>query len=126
MIDLLSADKKEKVDSEITALISIYDPEETKVKTAQFLAVGWDKKLHIWEDPASVENQSPEEEQNWCKDWPNKTSPQVHQFDIMTCTFHLKTTLIFTGGVDGTLVAWNLDTGFARYHLHQRDDTMTH
>lgn len=34
LIDLLSADKKERVDSEITALISIYDPDELKVKTA--------------------------------------------------------------------------------------------
>jgi WD40 repeat protein len=50
--ELTSAEKKEKVDSEITSFISIFDPEGKKVKTAQFLAVGWDKKLHIWEDPS--------------------------------------------------------------------------
>jgi len=42
----------------------------------------------------------------------------------MSCIFHLKSALIFTGSVDGALVAWNLDTGFARYHLHERDPTM--
>ena len=50
--ELLNAEKKEKVDSEITSLISIFDPEGKKVKTALFMAVGWDKKLHIWEDPS--------------------------------------------------------------------------
>ncbi len=125
--ELLSADKKEKVDSEITSLISINDPEKKKVKTAQFLAVGWDKKLHIWEDPADCDENKgddAEDEQNWCRDWPTKTQPLVHHHDIMTCVFHLQTALIFTGSVDGTLIAWNLDTGFARYHLHERDPTM--
>jgi len=41
----------------------------------------------------------------------------------MSCTFDLAKTLIFTGGVDGTIVGWNLDTGFARYYLHEYDPT---
>lgn len=122
--ELLSADRKEKVDSEITSLISIWDPDKKKVKTAQFLAVGWDKKLHIWDDPADEENKDGEDEQNWCHDWPSKTSPPVHKHDIMSCIFYLRLALVFTGSVDGTLVAWNLDTGFARYYLHERDASM--
>ena len=46
--ELLSADEKPKVDTEITGLISIFDPKKKKVKAPCFLAVGWDKKLHIW------------------------------------------------------------------------------
>ena len=42
--------------------------------------------------------------------------------DIMSCTFDLTNLFIFTGGVDGTLIAWNLDTGFARYYLHENDN----
>lgn len=31
--------------------------------------------------------------------------------------------LIFTGGVDGTIFGWNFETKFARYPLHEWDDT---
>ena len=41
----------------------------------------------------------------------------------MSCTFDLKNLLIFTGGVDGALIGWNFDTKFARYYLHQWDET---
>jgi len=121
--DLLSEDRKEIVDTEITCLISIFDPDGKKVKTPQFLAVGWDKKLHIWGDPADEENGGDEEE-NWCSDWPSKNAPLIHKHDIMSCIFFLRLALVFTGGLDGTLIAWNLDTGFARYYLHDRDPTM--
>jgi WD40 repeat protein len=40
-----------KVDSEITALTCVFDPEDEKhEKTASIIAVGWDKKVFIWED----------------------------------------------------------------------------
>lgn len=52
MKELLSADEKPRVDTEITALISIFDHNKKKVKAPCFLAVGWDKKLHIWPDAA--------------------------------------------------------------------------
>ena len=94
------------------------------MKTAQFLAVGWDKKLHIWEDPANEDDKDADDDKKTCRDWPSKTSPPVHKHDIMSCIFFLKLALVFTGGLDGTLVAWNLDTGFARYNLHERDHTM--
>jgi WD40 repeat protein len=128
LIELLSADEKQKVDTEITALISIHDTdrEHPKVKAPCFLAVGWDKKLHIWLDPAYNNNGGDDGEDDdavSCKDLPAAKSPEVHKNDIMSCTFDLKKTLIFTGGVDGTIVAWNLDTGFARYYLHEYDPT---
>ena len=49
----------------------------------------------------------------------------VHKHDIMSCTFDLKWLLIFTGGVDGTIVGWNYDTKFARYEMHKGDPTCT-
>lgn len=130
--DLLSADEKPKVDTEITGLISIHDPPRKKdqkdyiqkVKNPCFLAVGWDKKLHIWIDPAHNEDDDGEDDDAIsCRDLPATTPPYVHQNDIMSCTFDVKTMLIFTGGVDGSIVAWNLETGFARYYLHEYDPT---
>ncbi len=110
--DLLSADEKYKVDTEITALISIHDPGMTKVKAPYFLAVGWDKKLHIWQDPAHGNDQGGDDEDgpNPCRDLPAVTPPYIHKEDIMSCTFDIQTLLIFTGGVDGTIIGWNFET----------------
>lgn len=41
----------------------------------------------------------------------------------MSCTFDIQTLLIFTGGVDGTIVGWNFETQFARHYMHEWDDT---
>lgn len=122
--DLLSADEKPKVDTEITALISIHDHTGQKVKAPCFLAVGWDKKLHIWLDPAHPNNAGggdEEEDAISCKDLPAVVPPYVHHHDIMSCTFDIKCMLIFTGGVDGTIIGWNFETQFPRYHLHEFD-----
>ena len=43
----------------------------------------------------------------------------------MSCTFDLEKLLIFTGGVDGTIIGWNYETKFARYKLHELDQTCT-
>ena len=118
----------QRVDTEITALISIHDVTKQKIKAASFLAVGWDKKLHIWQDPASIENTPGEEEEDDainCIDLPPYGSPDVHKHDIMSCTFDLKNLLIFTGGVDGTIFGWNYETKFARYDMHNWDETCT-
>ena len=95
--DLLSSDKNSKVDTEITALISIYDPEKRsekkKVKAPCFLAVGWDKKLHIWADTALANDNAADgdEEENYtsCRDLPTKFTPYSHHHDIMSCCFDL-------------------------------------
>ena len=128
---------KPKVDTEITCLISIYDSEvklsnylneQPRVKNPCFLAVGWDKKLHIWDDPALKNDDGPDGEEDkphCCTDIPANTAPYLHHYDIMSCTFDLKNLLIFTGGVDGTIIGWNYETKFARYYLHQWDETCT-
>jgi len=41
----------------------------------------------------------------------------------MSCCFDVKTNLIFTGGHDGTLLAWHFETGFIKYYLHELDST---
>ena len=142
--EMVSADKKPRVDTEITSLISIYDcnvdcsdaehylEDHPKVKNPCFLAAGWDKRLHIWDDPALKKNDGPEQEggdQNdgkiRCIDLPDPSLPSVHRQDIMSCTFDLTHMLIFTGGVDGTIIGWNFDTKFARYELHKLDETCT-
>lgn len=89
----MSADEKPKVDTEITGLISIYDRTEVKVKAPCFLAVGWDKKLHIWLDTAFTPNKGGGDEDDddkiACRDLPAKVPPYVHHHDIMSCCFDL-------------------------------------
>ena len=75
---------KPKVDTEITCLISIYDSEvklsnylneHPRVKNPCFLAVGWDKKLHIWDDPALKNDNGPDGEEErpfTCIDLPHE------------------------------------------------------
>lgn len=86
----MGADLKPKVDTEITSLITIYDSEvklstyldeQPRVKNPCFLAVGWDKKLHIWDDPALKNDDGGEEEEKpfGCIDLPPDTAPTVHQ-----------------------------------------------
>ena len=83
-------DGKPRVDTEITSLISIYDSnvklsnylnEHPKVKNPCFLAVGWDRKLHIWDDPALKNDNGPEEEDDavCCIDLPPPTTPNLHK-----------------------------------------------
>lgn len=43
----------------------------------------------------------------------------------MSCTFDIHEKLIFTGGVDGTIIGWNFDTQFARHEMHKWDATCT-
>ena len=53
--DMLSIDEKPRVDREITTLVCVYDEDKMKEdlsneKMSYFIAVGWDKTLHIWAD----------------------------------------------------------------------------
>ena len=43
----------------------------------------------------------------------------------MSSVYCLKNNLIYTGGHDGTLLAWNFETGYMKYLLHEYDDTCT-
>lgn len=43
----------------------------------------------------------------------------------MSVVFDYKNNLIFTGGHDGSLLAWHFETGFIKHYLHECDPTMT-
>ena len=43
------------IETEITAVACAYDPETETEKTAHVIAVGWDKKIHIWADEKEEE-----------------------------------------------------------------------
>lgn len=109
LTELVSADTGKKVDSEVTSILSIHDPDdvalpvEEQQKMCYISAVGWDKKIHIWQDDK-------DEEVETCKILPyNKTIS--HKDDIMSSVYCLENKLIYTGGHDGTLLAWNFETG---------------
>ena len=44
----------------------------------------------------------------------------------MSCVYDVSSNLIFTGGHDGSLLAWHFETGFSKYALHEKDKTCTH
>jgi WD40 repeat protein len=48
-----------------------------------------------------------------------------HNDDIMSAVYCLKNNLIYTGGHDGTLLAWNFETGYMKYQLHEYDKSCT-
>ena len=107
------------MDTEVTDLVCVFDPEdiETQLKMSYVISVGWDKKINIWPDEKEEEVE------------PSKILPQGgqagHLDDIMSCVYCLKNGMIYTGAHDGTIIAWNFETGYAKYSLHQHDPTCT-
>lgn len=43
----------------------------------------------------------------------------------MSATYDAKNNLVFTGGHDGTILAWHFETGFIKFYLHQQDKDCT-
>jgi hypothetical protein len=85
---------------------------------AYVISVGWGRKIHIWADEK-------EEEVETTKILPQGDQPMGHKDDIMSAVYCLKNNLIYTGGHDGTLLAWNFETGYMKYLLHEYDETCT-
>lgn len=44
-----------------------------------------------------------------------------HADDIMSLVFCRENNLIYTGGHDGSLIAWNFETGYVKCNLHDYD-----
>lgn len=92
---------------------------ENEEKPAYFVAAGWDKRLRIWLD----DRQSDEENVKVQRDLPNRylannATQKTHGDDIMSACYDYKNNLIFTGGHDGTILAWHFETGFIKFYLH--------
>jgi hypothetical protein len=48
---MISSTKGKKVDTEITKMLCAFDPTDIlEEKMPYFIAVGWDKKIHVWTD----------------------------------------------------------------------------
>ena len=112
LTELLSADTGPKVDPEITQICCVYDPnDEEGIKMSYIISVGWSRKVHIWADEK-------EEEVETTKILTQNES-YGHKDDIMSVVYcNYGAGLIYTGGHDGTLIAWNFETGYAKYYLH--------
>lgn len=90
--NLLGASTKElqkQVDKEVTALLCVYDPTPGDVeKPSFFVAAGWDKRLRIWPDDRT----SDEENVRASRDLPNRylannATQKTHGDDIMSATY---------------------------------------
>jgi WD40 repeat protein len=113
---MISSKKGKRVDSEITRMSCVFDPSDTEeLRMPYFIAVGWDKKIHVWAD----EKEEVVVESNKFAQDPSSG----HQDDIMSTVYYPKTQLIYTGGHDGTLIAWNFETGYRKHSLHENDNT---
>ena len=88
------------------------------MKESQIVAVGWNKLLHIWD----VEE---DEDLTTKHIFPPKSKRGKigHQDDIMSAVYDVESNLIYTGGHDGTIFAWSLDTGSIKRSLHNFDPT---
>jgi WD40 repeat protein len=91
---------------------------------SHFVAVGWDKRLRIWQDDRACEDENIKAS----RDLPNRdlttnTAQLAHGDDIMSSIYDIKNNLVFTGGHDGTLLAWHFETGFIKFYLHEMDST---
>ena len=43
----------------------------------------------------------------------------------MCVAYNRDNQLIYTGGHDGSLIAWNFETGYVKYYLHEYDASCT-
>jgi len=43
----------------------------------------------------------------------------------MSTVYYYKTHIVYTGGHDGSLIAWNFETGYRKHSLHEDDPTCT-
>ena len=86
---------------------------DAKVKS--ILSVGWDKKIYQWMD--EKEKETPLSNP---KIIPEKG--RVHEEDIVSVCYSSREKLFFTGGHDGSLIAW-IDTGLIKHRLHEKDPT---
>lgn len=73
------------------------------------ISAGWDKRIHVWADEK-------EEEVISTKILPyGDQRDKGHKDDIMSACYCLKNQMIYTGAHDGTIIAWNFETGYSKY-----------
>lgn len=120
LTDLNSADPSKTKNSEVTSLICVYDEDEEDLeKMSYVISAGWDRRIHVWADEKTEDVTS-------TKILPyGDQKDKGHQDDIMSCTYDLKHQMIYTGAHDGTIIAWNFETGYSKYKLHELDPTCT-
>jgi WD40 repeat protein len=78
------------------------------------ISVGWDRHVYVWPD-------TKENDMNYSKKLPRKEQKKGHEDDIMSVAHSQQDNLIFTGGHDGSLLAWNFETGYIKDYLHDND-----
>jgi WD40 repeat protein len=114
LTELLSDDSGKHVESEITGVACAFEDSESE-KMAHVIAVGWDRKIHIWADE--------KEEEVVCNKVLPRNEQRGHGDDIMCVAYNKENQLIYTGGHDGSLIAWNFETGYIKFYLHELDPT---
>ena len=56
LTELLSKVSGKRIDTEVTELCCVYDPEdEEQAKMSYIISVGWDRKIHVWADEKDEE-----------------------------------------------------------------------
>ena len=118
------SENSKKVDQEVTTLccISLEQEggagDESTPDEAYCIAVGWDKKLYQWD----LNDEDEEIESKPQPDNSGIAAQQGHKDDIMSAVYCESNKLIYTGGHDGTLLAWSLETRTIKKTLHDQGD----
>lgn len=111
-------DKDRKINEEKKEEEEEDQSKKNKDLISHFVAVGWDRKLHIWDDNRDNPDEIVVEHHT------KSEKPQDgHHDDIMSACYDQTSNLIFTGGHDGTLLGWNFETRFIKTYMHEIDKT---
>eukprot|EP00742_Colponemidia_sp_Colp-10_P008505 GILJ01009216.1.p1 GENE.GILJ01009216.1~~GILJ01009216.1.p1 ORF type:complete len:1025 (-),score=150.44 GILJ01009216.1:215-3289(-) len=98
--------KSDKQKGEITAISYITEGPASN-QNHFVVCVGWDRKISLWPDANDPRIDR-------LRVIPDTNCPEGHQHDILTVA-HCPGNLLATGGYDGSIIVWNLDTGHVKY-----------
>lgn len=111
--------------TEINSLICVLpplqpgaDPDDSEgAEDAHCIGIGWDKKIYDW-PLAQDDDDDDENKALFSKPQTQSSFGKGHKDDIMSCVYCRQNGLIYTGGHDGTLIAWSFETGSIKKTLH--------
>ena len=82
--------------------------------------MGWNKKIFIWPDLGEDDDDLATEPKELP---PQDQAKRSHQQDIMSVCYSSTFNMLFTGALDGSLIAWSYENGRIKFALHDKDET---
>ena len=102
------------ISPETQEISSILEVESQIGKPPMILSSSWSSKIYIWFD-------SMDEEIKFCRVLP-KGNYNPHSRDILKMDYSKKYKMLISGASDGSIVAWNIETGYYRINYSHFKD----